>query len=126
MRKYRLRVSIRTLLAIVSAVAVILAAISEVWNHSRCDELTSKVMSYYMAANWHHREAICCRTMTSPYPVAERSKANRGYYPGTLPGSVTTWQEEAAFRETWGGKLEAKADDTLRRSEEVYDKLLFR
>ena len=117
--------SVRSLLALVVAVALLLGAITEIRNHAERDDLFSKVMSSYMAANWHHREAIHCRAQTSPYPQAERAKVNRGFSPDTLPAPLKSWPEEASFHEEWGRRLGEKAEAQYRQLEAIHAKLLF-
>ena len=115
---------VRSLLALVAVVALIAAVILEIRNHSRRDLLFSKVMSYYMAANWHCREAMNCRGQGSPYPRAERLKENSTYYPGAIPGRVTSWGMEASFHDEWADRFGVKAETGLRQLEEIDAKLL--
>ena len=122
--KIRVRFSIRSLLALVVVFALILALIFEVRNHSRRDLLFSKVMSYYMAASWHCREAMNCRGQSSPYPRAERLKENSTYYPGAIPGRVTSWGMEASFHDEWADRFGVKAEIGLRQLEEIDAMLL--
>jgi hypothetical protein len=123
--KIRVRFSIRSLLALVAVVALVSAVIFEIRNHSRRDLLLSKVMSYYMAATWHCHEAMNCRGQSSLYTRIERLKENRNYYPGAIPGQVTSWGMEASFHDEWAQRLGVKAEAHLRQLEEIDAKLLF-
>jgi hypothetical protein len=123
--KFRVLYSVRSLLALVVVVALIAAVILEIRNHSRRDDLYSRVMTYYMAANWHCREAMNCRVQSSPYPLAERSKENSTYYPGAIPGQVTSWGAEATFHDEWANRFGVNAETGLRELEEIDAKLLF-
>jgi len=124
--KLRVRPSVRSLLALVAAVALIAAATLEIRHHSRRDLLLSKVMSYYLAATWHCREAMNCRGQSSPYSRADRLRENTSYHPGAIPGRVTSWGMEASFHDEWAHRLGVKAETGLRQLEVVDAKLLIR
>jgi len=121
----KLRLSVRSLLALVVVVALVLGAIFEIRNHSRRDMLFSKVMSRDKAANWNHHEAIRCRATTGAFPRNERARDNRGYQPGILPAHVTDWGAETSFYEYWGQRLGDEADGLLQQLEAVDANLLF-
>ncbi len=123
--RFRVRPSVRSLLVLVAVFAFGLALIFEIRNHSRRDDQFPYVMTYYMAANWHRREAMNCRRQSSPYPRAERLKENRSYAPGTLPAGVTSWGAEASFHEEWTERFDEKAGVALRQLEAISEKLLF-
>ncbi len=118
--------SVRWLLALVVLAALVVTSILEIRNHSQRDLQFSKVMTYYMAANWHCREAMNCRGQSSPYPLVERVKENRGYHPGAIPGQVMSWGAEAFFHDEWANRFSVKADNGLRELEVIDAKLLFR
>jgi hypothetical protein len=120
-----MRLRIRLLLALVAVVALIATVVLEIRNHSQRDLLFSKVMTYYMAATWHCREAMNCRGQSSAYPRAERLKENSSYYPGALPGQVASWGTEASFHDEWAHRFGVKAETGLRQLEEIDAKLLF-
>jgi hypothetical protein len=82
-------------------------------------------MTYYMAANWHCREAMNCRGQSSTYPRAVRLKANRSYHPGTIPTPVASWGMEASFHDEWAESFGVKADAALRELEAIDAKLRF-
>ncbi len=124
----RLRIfsSVRWLLALVVVVAPGVALSLDIRNHSRRDLQCSRVMTDYMVANWHCREAMKCRTQSSPYSRAIRIQVNRDYFPGALPGTVASWGAEASFHGEWADRFSEKAETGLRELDEIYAKLLFR
>src|SRR5215475_1842123 len=109
------RCRVRTIMAIVSFVALGFGVTLELKNHAERDRLLRRQADRYREAAIHHRRALECKVAEAgqqPYRPAERAKLLAGDHVRSQmpPNGFRSWQAEFDDHQFWGTRTYDEAD----------------